>query len=150
MAQLSYSPSSVEGYRDNQPIPVYPDQFEPVAAGHHGNRARSHDRRFDLAVPIVPKAKAVSHFVKYHGQLVVRWQRREVRRVNRDKTRAICEGGRPPHPLGVDILSRLVELNIDRRWGKPEAPQNDSGRNKVFKHGFHATPASQPRGPGVR
>lgn len=134
---------------DDDMIATNAGQFYAVSFCHHGNRARSHDRRFDLAVPIVPKAKAMSHFVKYHGQLVVRWQRREVRRVNRNETRAIRERCRPSHALGVDILSRLVELNIDRRWGKPEAPQNDSGRNKVFKHGFHATPASQARGLGV-
>jgi len=124
------------------------DQLFAVALGRQRNGTRSHDSRFQLAVPEVTKAKAVPHFMQHHGHLVVDGQRGEVGRVYGDKARPIGHRGRPSHSLSVDVLSWLVKLDIDRWRGEPEAPHNDSDRNKVLKHGHHATPASQPRGPG--
>lgn len=148
MVRLSYSPNSLECYRDNQSIATHADQFRAVSFCHHGNRTRSHDSRFQLAVPEVTKAETVPDFMQHHGHLVVDGQRGEVGRVYGDKARPIGHRGRPSHPLSVDVLSWLVKLDSDRWRGEPEAPHNDGDRNKVLKHGHHATPASQPRGSG--
>ena len=135
---------------ENSTIPTDADQLRAVALGGQRNGTRSHDRRFELAVPKVPKAEAVPHFMQHHGQLVVDGQRGEVGRMHGDKARTIgkprcC----PSYVLSIEVCSRLVKLDIDGRRGKPEAPHNDGDRNKVFKHGPHATPASQARGLGV-
>lgn len=134
---------------EDSTIPTDADQFRAVVLGWQRNGTRGHDRRFKLAVPEVSKTEAVPYFMQHYGHLVVDGQRGKVDRVHGDETRAIgkprcC----PSYVLSIEVCSRLVKLDIDGRGSKPEAPQNDGGCNKVFKHRPHATPASQPRGPG--
>jgi len=123
-------------HRNHRAMTIDPDQFDTVSQGGLRYDTRRHDGRLNRTVPVVAQPEAVPHFMQDHVALKFSRKRGKIVRVNTNQTRAIREGRRPCHPLGIDVLGGLVELDSNVRSGEPDPPENECRSDKCCKHGI--------------
>lgn len=148
MDQLLYLPNSLKCCWDNQAIPMGSDQFHTVMLSGGWQDATTHQRdHWPVAGTEMSKAKAVTDLVRDGALLILRRKQGESGIIDSDPAgHYVLGAGRIRHNSQVVVKS----FDLNRGGCEPQPPQCQRDQHHVLKHGFHATPASQPRGPGVR